>query len=66
MVVNDPETVAELRGLYPRYEEALVSNDVNVLKAMFWASSLAIRFGAGENLCMAWKRSRCFGRTVLR
>jgi hypothetical protein len=50
MVVNDPETVAELRGLYPRYEEALVSNDVNVLKAMFWASSLAIRFGAGENL----------------
>jgi hypothetical protein len=50
MVVNDPETVAELQALYPRYEEALVSNDVNVLTEMFWASTLAIRFGAGENL----------------
>src|SRR5579862_1669473 len=50
MVVNDPETVAELRALYPRYEEALVNNDVEVLTRMFWASPLAIRFGAGENL----------------
>lgn len=50
MVVNNPETVAELRALYPRYEEALVSNDVDVLTAMFWASPLAVRFGAGENL----------------
>src|SRR5277367_2480077 len=50
MVVNDPETVAELRALYPCYEEALVSNDVKVLTAMFWVSPLAIRFGAGENL----------------
>jgi hypothetical protein len=50
MVVNDPETVAELRALYPRYEEALVSNDVETLTQMFWASPLAIRFGAGESL----------------
>lgn len=50
MVVNDPETVAELRALYPRYEEALVNNDVEGLTRMFWASPLAIRFGAGENL----------------
>jgi hypothetical protein len=50
MIVNDPETVAELRALYPLYEEALVSNDVNVLTQMFWASPLALRFGAGENL----------------
>jgi len=50
MVVNDPETVAELRSLYPRYEEALVNNDVKVLTEMFWPSPLAIRFGAGENL----------------
>ena len=50
MVVNDPETVAELLALYPRYEEALLSNDVEVLTAMFWASPQAIRFGAGENL----------------
>ncbi len=50
MVINDPETVAELSSLYPRYEEALVSNNVEVLTQMFWASPLAIRFGAGENL----------------
>ena len=50
MVVNDPETVAELRVLYPRYEEALVNNDVEGLTRMFWPSPLAIRFGAGENL----------------
>src|SRR5271155_5804270 len=50
MVVNDPETVAELQALYPRYEEALVSNDVETLTRMFWASPLAIRFGASENL----------------
>lgn len=50
MMVNDPVTVAELRALYPRYEEALVTNDVKVLTRMFWASPLALRFGAGENL----------------
>jgi hypothetical protein len=50
MIVNDPEIVAELQALYPRYEEALVSNDVETLTEMFWASPLAIRFGAGENL----------------
>ena len=50
MIVNDPETLTELEALYPRYEEALVGNDVEVLTKMFWASPLAIRFGAGENL----------------
>lgn len=50
MVVNDPATVAELQALYPQYEEALASNNVEVLTQMFWASPLAIRFGAGENL----------------
>jgi hypothetical protein len=50
MVVNDPETLAELQALYSRYEEALVANDVETLSAMFWASPLAVRFGAGENL----------------
>ena len=35
MVVNDPETLAELQEHYPRYEEALVTNDVETLTAMF-------------------------------
>jgi Protein of unknown function (DUF3225) len=50
MVINDPEIVAELAALYPKYEEALVSNDAETLTEMFWASPHALRFGAGENL----------------
>jgi AtzH-like len=50
MTINDPDVVAELRALYPRYEEALVSNDVETLMAMFWAGPEVMRFGATENL----------------
>jgi hypothetical protein len=45
MLINDPATVAELRELYPRYEQALVSNDVETLMSMFWASPYVARFG---------------------
>ena len=48
--INAPEVVAELRALYPRYEEALVSNDVDTLVALFWAGPQVMRFGIGENL----------------
>ena len=34
MTINDPEIVAELAELYPRYEKALVNNDVDTLVAM--------------------------------
>ena len=50
MVINDPATVAELRELYPRYEQALVGNDVDNLVGMFWASPHAARFGPTESL----------------
>jgi hypothetical protein len=50
MIINDPTIVAELEELYPRYEEALIHNDVETLTAMFWSSPYAIRLGAGENL----------------
>jgi hypothetical protein len=48
--VNLPDVVAELRELYPRYEEALLANDVDTLVAMFWASPEVMRFGVAENL----------------
>ena len=48
--VNLPEIIAELRELYPRYEHALVSNDVDTLVTMFWASPEVMRFGVTENL----------------
>jgi hypothetical protein len=50
MTINDPDVVAELRALYPRYEEALVSNDVDTLMAMFWTGPEVMRFGVTENL----------------
>jgi len=48
--VNLPEVLAELRELYPRYEQALTSNDVETLVAMFWAAPEVMRFGVTENL----------------
>jgi hypothetical protein len=48
--INDPEVVAELRALYPRYEQAPVSNDVDTLVSMFWAGPQVMRFGVTENL----------------
>jgi hypothetical protein len=50
MTVNDAEVVAELRALYPRYEAALIANDVDTLMAMFWAGPEVMRFGVTENL----------------
>lgn len=50
MTVNDPEVIAELQALYPRYEQALVTNDVEVLVEMFWAGDQVMRFGVSENL----------------
>ena len=50
MTINDPEVVAELQALYPRYEKALVTNDVDTLMAMFWAGPPVMRFGVTENL----------------
>ena len=50
MTINDPEIVAELRALYPRYEHALVTNNVEILVEMFRAGPEVMRFGVTENL----------------
>ncbi|MGA2653511.1 MAG: oxalurate catabolism protein HpxZ [Terracidiphilus sp.] len=50
MIINNPEVVAELAALYPRYEHALVTNDVEILVEMFWANPHVMRFGTTENL----------------
>jgi hypothetical protein len=50
MIINDPETIAELKALYPLYETALVNNDADTLTRMFWSSPHAMRFGVTENL----------------
>ena len=50
MIINDPEVLAELRAIYPLYERALVTNDVEKLVEMFWAGPQVMRFGVTENL----------------
>jgi len=50
MHINDPEIVAELQQLYPKYEAALMANDAETLTRMFWDSPHAMRFGVTENL----------------
>ena len=48
--INLPDALAELHALSPRYEQALVTNDVDTLVAMFWAGPHVMRFGVSENL----------------
>jgi hypothetical protein len=50
MTINDPAILAELAALYPRYETALVTNDVSTLVEMFWTAQQVMRFGVTENL----------------
>lgn len=50
MQINDPVTVAEIRGCHDAYEAALIGNDVPVLDALFWDSPHAVRYGVTESL----------------
>jgi hypothetical protein len=50
VLINDAKTISELQELYPQYEKALVSNDVDTLTKMFWAAPQVMRFGVSENL----------------
>ena len=50
MVIDDPETLAEVEAAFAAYEAALVGNDVAALDGFFWRDARALRYGAGENL----------------
>lgn len=50
MQENIPEVVAEVEAAFARYEEALVTNDVPVLEALFRDDPKTIRYGIAENL----------------
>ena len=50
MDIDLPEVVAEVRQAFDRYEQALVTNDVPALNALFRDDARTIRYGAGENL----------------
>ncbi|MGC2775879.1 MAG: oxalurate catabolism protein HpxZ [Bradyrhizobium sp.] len=50
MEVDLPDVVAEVTAQFQRYEQALVSNDVAVLDALFRKDAHTLRYGIGENL----------------
>jgi hypothetical protein len=50
MDINLPAVKAEVEAAFAAYEEALVTNDVETLEALFWDDPATIRYGIGENL----------------
>ena len=50
MDINLPDVLAEVNAVFARYEDALVTNKVDVLDELFWDSELTVRYGAAENL----------------
>jgi Protein of unknown function (DUF3225) len=48
MVINDPETLAEVTAVFQTYEKALLENDAETLDAMFLHSDRTVRYGASE------------------
>ena len=50
MDINLPDVLAEVNGVFARYEDALVTNKVDVLDELFWDSERTVRYGAAENL----------------
>ena len=50
MEIDRPDVVAEVTAAFERYERALVSNDVDILDAMFRDDPRTIRYGAAEIL----------------
>jgi hypothetical protein len=50
MEIDLQEVVAEVRAAFERYEQALVTNDVTALDAIFHDDARTIRYGGAENL----------------
>ncbi|MBV6487419.1 MAG: oxalurate catabolism protein HpxZ [Pseudorhodoplanes sp.] len=50
MEIDLPEIVAEVTAAFERYEQALVSNNVGTLDAMFHDDARTVRYGVSENL----------------
>jgi hypothetical protein len=50
MQINLPDVLSEVRSAFERYEQALVSNDVATLDALFHNDARTIRYGIAENL----------------
>lgn len=50
MEIDLPDVVADVSLAFERYEQALISNDVATLDALFHEDARTIRYGLAENL----------------
>jgi hypothetical protein len=48
MLIDDPETLAEITAVFEAYEKALLEHDAETLDAMFLQSERAVRYGVAE------------------
>ena len=48
--IDLPAVHAEVTIAFQRYEQALTSNDIDVLDELFWHDARTVRLGASENL----------------
>ena len=48
VIVDDPETLAEVTAIFEAYEKALLANDADTLDAMFLTSDTTVRYGVAE------------------
>ncbi|MBM3588577.1 MAG: oxalurate catabolism protein HpxZ [Alphaproteobacteria bacterium] len=50
MEINNPDTIAEVRTVFDRYEAAIAANDAAVLDSSFWDDPRVVRYGITELL----------------
>jgi hypothetical protein len=50
MEINLPEVVAEVTEAFLRYQDAVDTNNVDVMNTLFWNSSHTVRFGPNGTL----------------
>jgi ketosteroid isomerase-like protein len=48
LVIDHPETVAEVHAVFAAYEKALATNDLDRMAAMFSEGPELVRFGIGD------------------
>ncbi|MGO2370341.1 MAG: oxalurate catabolism protein HpxZ [Serratia sp. (in: enterobacteria)] len=48
--IDRPAVLAEVNAAFYRYEQALISNDIDILDELFWHDGRTVRYGATENL----------------